>query len=165
MDSKMDSKMDPSYTTATTVWPTAVAIPPAVQQLIARFYELADLQSPDAGDRFATEVFTPTGVMAAPGGHGFTGEKEIRNSRKHAWAAVSARRHEVLRVFVADAAGLDFMVLGKVDMTIARSGRTVCGEFTARFVVDEESLRAGEPRLAASTVWADRAPLLAALEG
>jgi hypothetical protein len=64
-----------SYTTASTVWPTAVPIPIPIQRLIARFYELADLNSPDAGDRFATEVFTPTGFMAGVGGHGFHGEK------------------------------------------------------------------------------------------
>ncbi|KAL2785006.1 hypothetical protein BJX66DRAFT_315776 [Aspergillus keveii] len=56
------------------------------------------------------------------------------------------------------------MVIGQVDITIASSGRTVSGEFTARFVVEPESLQAGEPRLAASTVWADSAPLLDALK-
>jgi hypothetical protein len=66
-----------SYTIASTVWPTAIPIPIPIQRLIARFYELADLNSPDAGDRFATEVFTPTGFMAGAGagGHGFHGRK------------------------------------------------------------------------------------------
>jgi hypothetical protein len=56
-------------------------------------------------------------------------------------------------VFVADAAGLDLMVIGKVDVTIGRSSRTVSGEFTSQFVVEPESLQAGKPRLAVSTVW------------
>ncbi|KAL4940601.1 hypothetical protein BDV06DRAFT_223897 [Aspergillus oleicola] len=156
--------MPGSYTTAGAIWPTAVSVPPEVQQLVARFYELADLADPNAGNRFATEVFVPTGIMAAAGSQGFKGEADIRKSREHAWDAVSARHHQVLRVFAADPAGLDLMLIGKVEMTVRRTGKNVSGEFTARFVVEPEGIYNGEPRLLSSTVWADSAPLLAALQ-
>ena len=48
-------------------------------------------------------------------------------------------------------------------MTVRKSGKVVQGEFTTRFIVDSESLGRGEPRLASCSIWADSAPLVAAL--
>lgn len=56
--------MSSSYVTEGTVWPE-FEIPGPTKSLISRFFELADLNSPEAGPRMASEVFTSDGVMKA----------------------------------------------------------------------------------------------------
>jgi hypothetical protein len=56
-----------SYVTQETIWPVAV-ISPAIQHVIATFYELADSKDVDAGARMAKEVFTPDATLIAASG-------------------------------------------------------------------------------------------------
>jgi len=43
---------------------------------------------------------------------------EIRSCRYNSWAIISSRQHSVLRVFVADAEGLDLMLIGRLDLRL-----------------------------------------------
>ncbi|KAI9836765.1 MAG: hypothetical protein M1819_000930 [Sarea resinae] len=149
------------YTTENTVWP-AHPIPSSIQHLIERFYVLADLNSPEAGDRLAEEVFAEEATLMGVGSK-FTGSQEIRRSRDNAWRVIETRRHEILKAYVADLEGRDVMLIGKVQMGL-RNGKTVDSEFTARMVVDEASDESGSPRLSYSQVWADMGTLAAALK-
>jgi hypothetical protein len=51
-----------SYVTEKTIWP-AGEISHRIQRLIASFYELADIQTPDIGARMASEVFTADATL------------------------------------------------------------------------------------------------------
>lgn len=51
-----------SYVTEKTIWP-AGEVSHTIQRLIASFYELADMQSPDIGARMASEVFTADATL------------------------------------------------------------------------------------------------------
>lgn len=66
--------MSSSYTTTDTIWPSAITLNPAIKQLVARYYEIADIPDTRAGDRFVAEVFTSNGTIEGPGGHRVTGE-------------------------------------------------------------------------------------------
>lgn len=90
---------------------------------------------------------------------------EIRRSRENAWVDYVSRRHEILRVYAFDAAGLDLLVIGKVEMGL-RNRKVVEEEFVARFVVDETTVidqadagagaSAHRARLKFSRVWSVR---------
>ncbi|KAJ3533983.1 hypothetical protein NM208_g7746 [Fusarium decemcellulare] len=58
-----------SYVTKDTVWPVpAIDCEVKVKEVIAKFYDLADSKSPDAGPRMASEVFTSNASITTPGG-------------------------------------------------------------------------------------------------
>jgi hypothetical protein len=48
---------------AKTEWPDT-PIPDAVKRLIDRFLDIMDHNTEDAGDKLATEIFTPDGVLS-----------------------------------------------------------------------------------------------------
>lgn len=63
-----------SYITENTKW-MSDRIGDSTKDLVARFYELADSKSPDAGQLMATDVFSEDAVLASPNGtfNGFEG--------------------------------------------------------------------------------------------
>lgn len=73
--------------------------------------------------------------------------------RDGAWDTVASRRHTISRVYAHDVDGTDFMILA-VNTTGLKNGKSVTGEFTARIIVDQESLNRGQPRLKYVQVWA-----------
>ncbi|KAJ9255374.1 hypothetical protein DTO207G8_3130 [Paecilomyces variotii] len=150
-----------SYTFRKTHWPPQ-AIDPAVKHLIERYYTLADFNGPDAGDVLADEVFTETGTMIGPT-HKFCGSEEIRTSLKGPVSPVISRRHEILRVYIGDDKGYDLMLIG-TNMATLKSGYEIIGDFAARFLIDDESVRKGAPRLKLSQVYTDTAPMAAAMK-
>lgn len=48
---------------AKTEWPET-HVPDAVKRLIDRFLDIMDHNTEDAGDKLATEIFTPDGVLS-----------------------------------------------------------------------------------------------------
>lgn len=62
-----------SYITQNTAW-LSDDISQDVKDLVARFYELADSKSDDAGQLMASEVFSPDAVLIGPSGT-FRGSK------------------------------------------------------------------------------------------
>lgn len=59
---------------------------------------------------------------------------EIREARKKAWSVITKRRHEILKVFVADSAGTDLMVLGKVTVGL-KNGQSLTSDFAGRVII------------------------------
>lgn len=78
---------------------------------------------------------------------------EIRASRDHAWKAIATRRHQVLRVYVADSDSSDLMFIASVTMSL-RNGKQVEGEFAGRVVIADT--RGPNPRLSLYQVWGVR---------
>jgi hypothetical protein len=78
---------------------------------------------------------------------------EIRESLKGTASPIISRWHEILRVYIGDDKGHDLMLIGKNLVTL-KNGNEVLGEFAARFVVDDESVKNGDPRLKLSQVYA-----------
>lgn len=72
---------------------------------------------------------------------------------------MTARKHQVHHVFAHDDEGHDIMVIGGVEMTLA-NGNTLHMQFSCRFLVDEASYNAGNPRLALVQVYAVSLPYL-----
>ncbi|OCK73199.1 hypothetical protein K432DRAFT_430713 [Lepidopterella palustris CBS 459.81] len=144
--------------TANTVWP-ATPVHPLVKALINRAYVLADLNQ---GETLATEVYAPDAVMSLMG-QVRRGTEEIRTYKENDGGVITARRHEIVKAFANDAAGLDLMLLGKAEMDFC-TGKTFFGEFVSRMVVDEESFKAQNPKLCLSQGWANPMPIIAAVE-
>jgi len=89
-----------SYVTQNTAWPADAS--PAVRQLVARLYELADSPSSDAGPLLASDVFTSDAAWYAPGGKPpIVGSEAIACSRDHAWDTVARRQHTIQKVFAS----------------------------------------------------------------
>lgn len=150
-----------TYVTENTEWPTAVEIKISVKELIDLYYSLAD--NPDAtGERFATEVFSADGEIKAS--KSCRGTEEIKRYRDGAWDTVALRRHTIKRVYAHDADGTDLMILA-VNTTGLKDGQSVTGDFTARIIVDQESLSREQPRLKYVQVWADPTALRKAMTG
>lgn len=56
---------------------------------------------------------------------------EIERSRDGAWETVTARRHEVLKIYLNETAGLDLFIIGSLGMT-SNDGSQSSHEFVAR---------------------------------
>lgn len=56
---------------------------------------------------------------------------EIMRSRDGAWETVTARRHEVLKVYLNEAAGLDLLIIGGLVVTFNDGSRS-SHEFASR---------------------------------
>lgn len=67
------------------------------------------------------------------------------------------------RVFVSDTNGLDLMLIGDVNIGL-KNGRTVKIEYTARMLVDDQSLTTGSPKLILSSVWSDPTLVMSAMK-
>ena len=67
---------------------------------------------------------------------------ELRRCRDRAWDVIRRRRHEVLKVYVADDEATDLVILGKVTAEL-NNGRSVASDFAARLVL--ESAGTGRP--------------------
>lgn len=79
-DPRQSFKM--SYVTENCVWLSA-AFTQQIKDVVARFYELADSTSPDAGSVMASDVFSKDAVLIGPTGT-FTGsEGKAFNSTVH----------------------------------------------------------------------------------
>jgi hypothetical protein len=58
----------------------------------------------------------------------------IKEARKNAWAVITKRRHEILKVYTADLTGTDLMVLGKVTAGL-KNGLSLTSDFAARVII------------------------------
>ncbi|KIW90380.1 uncharacterized protein Z519_09025 [Cladophialophora bantiana CBS 173.52] len=139
-----------SYICEGTVWPD-VDISTETKALLNRFFELADLNSPEAGPLMADEVFSADAVVKS-GKQRVSGSNAIRNSRKNAWDHIQKRRHHISRVYFRDQGCMDLMLLGELQAEL-KSGTVVHQEFCARAVAEERSANEG-PRLTLYQVWA-----------
>jgi hypothetical protein len=84
----------------------------------------------------------------------------IAKSREHAWDIVTARKHEVTKVYAHDAAGTDLLLLGKME-AIVKSGKKAEIQFSGRVVVNETPAGA---RMKSYQVWADMSPIANAMK-
>ncbi|EXJ79924.1 hypothetical protein A1O3_08209 [Capronia epimyces CBS 606.96] len=151
------------YTTEGTAWPTSVTLPDSIKDLIAVFYTLADDKSADAGPRMAKEIFTADAHFGgATAVH--KGSEDIAHSRVNAWKTVTSRRHVVKKVFAHDAAGHDLLLLAELEQGFV-NGKSLLSPFVVHVVVDADSVKAGSPRFSYMQVYADTAPVIAALKG
>ncbi|OQV02895.1 hypothetical protein CLAIMM_08011 [Cladophialophora immunda] len=141
-----------SYVTKETVWPDVVALDDNVKGVIRLFYELADNKEAEAGPRMASEVFTPSAKFIASNA-AFHGKEEISRCRDNAWGEITARYHQICKVFVSDKECRDLFLLGAVKMGFA-NGKVVEADFSAHIVVDAQSAAAGRPRLELMHVFA-----------
>lgn len=78
---------------------------------------------------------------------------EIRVSRDHAWKAIATRRHQVLRVYVADCDVSDLLFIANVTMGL-RNGKQVEGEFAGRMMIADA--RGLNPKISLYQVWGVR---------
>lgn len=69
---------------------------------------------------------------------------EIARSRDGAWETVTARRHEALKVYLNEAAGLDLLIIGALSVTSSDGSRS-SHEFVARAQIHDP--RAESPRI------------------
>ncbi|EXA32091.1 hypothetical protein FOVG_16668 [Fusarium oxysporum f. sp. pisi HDV247] len=139
-----------SYVTSDTIWPTP-ALNDKIKQLIAMFYQLADIQSSDAGPRMASEVFTEDASMITPAGT-FQGSKNISSSRENVWKGIASREHRVAQVFTADPEGVDVMLTGTLNLA-KENGDVSLAPFACYFKFDESSVKNGDPRLTLARVY------------
>ncbi|OAL46314.1 hypothetical protein IQ07DRAFT_647307 [Pyrenochaeta sp. DS3sAY3a] len=146
------------YNTATTEWPNGKDLED-FKPLIDKFFSLLDDKGDAVGDQLADDIFTSDGELAAPAGKA-SGSAEIRTCRKNAWNLVVQRKHSVRRVYRHNDE-TDLMLIGDVSMVLA-NGAKLDGDFAARIVLAR--VATGEARIKLYQVWADSAPVQAALK-
>ncbi|CAK7208020.1 hypothetical protein SEUCBS139899_010854 [Sporothrix eucalyptigena] len=157
-----------SYPIENTVWKADEAVvPQPIRNLISRLCEISDTHSPDAGQRLATEVFTPDGVFipspgrrdAPPGG--YVGAAAIATSLENTWNAMKTRRHTVSRVF-ASPDGEELMVLGALTITLLNDKTAVMPWASHVEVVRKDT---DAPRIKRMQTTADPSAFVDALKG
>lgn len=145
-----------SYVTQDTAWlADTTVLPPAVRQLIARFYELADSSSPDAGRLLASDIFAADGMWYAPGDSPpITGSAAISRCRDHAWDTVTRRQHTIQKVFAsADGDRRELVLLGMLDQGL-KNGQSMEVGFAAHIEVTVSD--SNGPRIQTMRVYAVR---------
>lgn len=70
--------------------------------------------------------------------------KELRRCRNGAWKVIRKRRHQVLKVYVADIAARDLLLLGELEIEL-QSGQPINSHFAARLVLNDAE--GGGPKL------------------
>ncbi|KAH8885886.1 hypothetical protein GQ53DRAFT_845261 [Thozetella sp. PMI_491] len=132
-----------------------------VKNLIATFYELADSRESDAGARMAADVFSSDAVLVSAHAT-FRGSAEISKSRDNAWAVVKSRKHHILKAFASNQEPQELSLIGTVEMGLY-SGKTIVSPFSCHIELDSSPSSPENPRIKAMEVFADTAPLAAAL--
>ncbi|KAH7351464.1 hypothetical protein BKA66DRAFT_613678 [Pyrenochaeta sp. MPI-SDFR-AT-0127] len=143
-----------------TAWPAENCVPATVQQLITRFFVLADTNEKSSPDEISA-LFTNDGEMHGLGGV-FRGRPAIREGRAKSWNGIASRHHRVLTVYSRGKEASDILLIGEIYATLV-NGRTLNTEFTARLIVDNAS--GNDPRISFYKSWADSAPWIKALTG
>jgi hypothetical protein len=64
---------------------------------------------------------------------------ELRRCRDNAWKVIRKRRHEIQKIYVANAEAADLLLLGRVGAEL-NSGKTITSEFAARLVIDNADI-------------------------
>jgi hypothetical protein len=82
-------------------------------------------------------------------------------SRERAWDVVTARKHNVSKVYAYDDAGRDLLILGVTEATV-KNGNEAKVEFCGRIVVGETEKGV---RMKLYQVWADMSPVVNAIKG
>ena len=133
------------------VWPSGA--PQGVRDVVTLFFSLADDRREGVGERLAKEVFTSDGVFAGTVGkfQGSAGEESMRlaptptltqtnielaRCRDNAWTKVATRHHEIQRVYVNDAQGLEIIVIGTMTASTHEGTKSNHG-FMARAVLSD----------------------------
>ncbi|PVH70567.1 hypothetical protein DL98DRAFT_540740 [Cadophora sp. DSE1049] len=146
------------YSIARTEWPSYLIFE-AKKQLIESLFLTLDDTSSGAGDRLADEIFAIDGVFN--GSHAATGTEGIRRCRDQAWKVIRKRRHEILKVYIADTEAADLLLLGKVRAEL-QNGRAITSDFAARVVL--ENAETNRPKVKLYQVFVDHAPLMKAAQ-
>ncbi|KEF59157.1 uncharacterized protein A1O9_04001 [Exophiala aquamarina CBS 119918] len=129
-----------SSTTTSSAWPKGQN--DEVVRLINLYFNLVDSKEAGAGPRLADEVFAKHGKWYASLGF-FEGRDSIAASRDKAWDKVNSQRHKLLKVFMNNAEGLDFLLVGVADVDFKES-EPITVEFLIHTAVGYED---GHPRI------------------
>ncbi|KAK5047413.1 hypothetical protein LTR84_006509 [Exophiala bonariae] len=127
-------------TTNSSIWPKGQD--DEVVRLINLYFNLVDSKEGNAGQRLADEVFAKKGKWYASLGF-FEGHDNIATSRDKAWDKVNSQSHKLLKVFLNDAEGLDFLLVGIANVDFKES-EPVTVEFLIHTAVGYER---GHPRI------------------
>lgn len=129
--------------------------------LLDKFFRIVDTSAPQDGEQqgqqLVDEIFTSEGIWKTPL-KTFTGSQDLSNSLLGIWDTRKARIHEVLKVFVHDEQGLEWMMLGRMTVNYT-DGRREDLHFAARVEIeaglDEEEKGKG-PRMKFFQGWVTR---------
>ncbi|EXJ67940.1 uncharacterized protein A1O5_08554 [Cladophialophora psammophila CBS 110553] len=107
-----------------------------VVKLLSLYFHLVDSKEASAGPRLADEVFSKDGKWFASAGY-FEGHDGIAASRIKAWDTVNSQSHELRKVFLNDAHGLDLLLVGVANVDRKNTG-PITVEFFVRAVISNE---------------------------
>ncbi|OCK82592.1 hypothetical protein K432DRAFT_391110 [Lepidopterella palustris CBS 459.81] len=113
-----------------TEWPSTPIVPEA-KALFDRLFEILDDNTPDAGQKLATEIFAPNAKFVTSSGV-FQGEK---GCREKAWGVVVSRVHKIAKVYTCTEDGSDLLMIGDAVVGLI-NGKSVAGNFIARCVLE-----------------------------
>ncbi|CRG86363.1 hypothetical protein PISL3812_03368 [Talaromyces islandicus] len=146
--------------TTHTEWPST-PVPRPVKDLIAKFMDIGDTKSDEAGQRLGYEVFAPDGRIVV-NKRSINGAAEIAATHKDQMASIKGRRHRVDKVYTCNEKADDLLLIGSVERYL-HDGRTLVTEWASRLVIENASCE--EPRLKLFNAWSDFSEFLAALNG
>ncbi|OAL50324.1 hypothetical protein IQ07DRAFT_643602 [Pyrenochaeta sp. DS3sAY3a] len=138
----------------------AAGIPDAIQQLVLKFFALADSKAETAPEEIA-ELFSENGQMHSIAGQ-LIGRAAIREGRQRSWNGISSRRHRVLEAYSRSEQGYRIVLIGSIDAEF-NNGRSLTTEFVGKFVIVDGS--SNQPKIQSYQSWADSAPWIKAMSG
>ncbi|QKX62291.1 uncharacterized protein TRUGW13939_09450 [Talaromyces rugulosus] len=141
-----------------TEWPST-PVPQPVKDLIAKFMDIGDTKSEEAGQRLGYEVFTSDGQIIV-NKRSINGGAEIAATHKDQMASIKGRRHRVDKVYTCNDKADDLLLIGSVERYLY-NGQTLETDWAARLVIDNASSE--HPRLKLFNAWSDFSEFVAAL--
>ncbi|KAH8695283.1 hypothetical protein BGW36DRAFT_360987 [Talaromyces proteolyticus] len=134
--------------TSTTEWPST-EVPQPVKDLIAKFMEVGDTKSDEAGHQLGYEVFVPNGKIKV-NKRVIDGAEAIAATHRDQMASIKGRRHQVHKVYTCNEATDDLILIGSVERYL-HDGRTLETDFAARLVIENASSE--NPQLSLFNAW------------
>jgi len=119
-----------------------------------------DNNTPDAGARLASEVFTPDATFILSGGT-YVGTEEIKISRIEAWKVVASRLHKIKKVYTCNDDASDLLFIGRAKMALT-NGKYLEGDFIGR--AQYENFNSPDIKMKYFQVWGDSGPVIRALQ-
>ncbi|KAF2808131.1 uncharacterized protein BDZ99DRAFT_534054 [Mytilinidion resinicola] len=146
--------------TTNTEWPS-IGVAPSTKQLLDDFFVILDEDTPDAGEKLATRIFTPDGTFITSS-EKFTGFDEIKVSREHAYDVVKERVHTLIKVYTSTDDGSDLLAIGDASIVLHKNDIKIAGNLIARIVLKD--VGTDNVRIKYFQVWGDSGPMIKALQ-
>ncbi|KAH7232254.1 uncharacterized protein BKA55DRAFT_146983 [Fusarium redolens] len=113
-------------------WPSHIT--DAEKQFFNTFYQLLDGSTPEEGKAWS-ETFAPDGEFRAFG-HVFKGHAATEKHIKDFWKSFPGLKHQPLKAYTYDPAGLELIILTNYEMTCP-DGSVVEDKSAAQFLLKE----------------------------